>query len=74
MAPTVSSGYSITIARPRQGARATARVFGAVAVVICRELVSGSPLVATNVFVREEGEWRMSHHHAGPVVQLLAPE
>ena len=46
---------------------ATASLFGEVALVLCRELVAGSPLVATNVFVREKGEWRLMHHHSGPV-------
>jgi ketosteroid isomerase-like protein len=46
---------------------ATASVYGDVAVVACREFVAGTPLVATNVFVREGGRWRMLHHHSGPV-------
>ena len=40
---------------------------GEVAIVLCRELVSGAPLSATNVFVREADHWRMVHHHSGPV-------
>jgi ketosteroid isomerase-like protein len=40
---------------------------GNTAVVICRELVSGSPLAATNIFVREDGAWKLIHHHSGPV-------
>jgi hypothetical protein len=46
---------------------ATAVLFGEVAVVVCRELVAGSPLVATNIFVVEDGVWRLLHHHSGPV-------
>lgn len=46
---------------------ATATLFGDLAVVICRELVAGSPLVATNLFVLEDGEWRLLHHQSGPV-------
>jgi hypothetical protein len=46
---------------------ATATVFGDVAVLVCRELVAGSPLVATNVFVLEEDQWRLLHHQSGPV-------
>jgi ketosteroid isomerase-like protein len=38
-----------------------------VAIVICRELVAGSPLAATNVFVREDGAWKLLHHHSGGV-------
>ena len=37
------------------------------AYVTCRELVAGSPLAATNLFVIEDGEWRMVHHHSSPV-------
>ena len=48
---------------------ATATLFGDLALVICRELVAGSPLVATNVFVREDGAWRLLHHQSSPVYQ-----
>lgn len=41
--------------------------FGQIALVICRELVAGSPLVATNVFVREGDAWKLLHHQSGPV-------
>ena len=42
---------------------------GASAVVHCREFVAGTPLVATNIFVREEdGAWRLIHHHSSPVM------
>ena len=40
---------------------------GDVAIVLCRELVGGSPLHATNVFVREDGAWKLLHHQSGPV-------
>jgi hypothetical protein len=46
---------------------ATASIFNTTAVVICRELVAGSPLVATNVFVLEDGAWRLLHHQSGGV-------
>ena len=46
---------------------AVAHVFGEAALVLCRELVAGHPLAATNLFVREHGEWRMVHHHSSPV-------
>jgi ketosteroid isomerase-like protein len=51
---------------------ATARIFGDAAVVVCREFVAGNPLLATNVFIREDGRWRMMHHHSGPVMQTGA--
>lgn len=40
---------------------------GEMAMVACREFVSGTPVVATNLFVREDGHWRMTHHHGSPV-------
>ncbi len=45
-------------------------LLGDVAYVICRELVSGAPLAATNVFVREDGGWRIAHHHSSPVTSF----
>ncbi len=36
------------------------------AFVTCYEEVSGNYLIATNIFVREDGGWRMVHHHASP--------
>ncbi len=42
-------------------------VFGDAACVICHEHVGGGLLVATNLFVREGGAWRMVHHQAGGV-------
>ena len=41
-----------------------------VAIVICRELVSGSPLAATNVFTLQSGHWKLVHHQSGPVSSL----
>jgi len=41
-------------------------VYGETGFVICRESANGNPLVATNVFVREDGDWRLVHHQAGP--------
>jgi ketosteroid isomerase-like protein len=52
-------------------AEAEAHVLGDAAFVTCTELLNGGTLVATNLFVREDGAWRMVHHHAGPVA---APE
>jgi hypothetical protein len=46
---------------------ATVSIFESTAVVICRELVAGSPLVATNVFVLENGAWKLTHHQSGGV-------
>lgn len=46
------------------GAKAT--VHGDFAYVICYERVEGGYLIATNLFVRETGAWKMVHHQAGP--------
>jgi len=46
---------------------AAAHLVGDTAFVTCHELVSGARLVATNVFTREEGAWRMVHHHSSPL-------
>jgi len=42
-------------------------LLGDVAYVTCLELVAGSPLAATNLFMREDGAWRLVHHHSSPV-------
>ncbi|MFC6857039.1 nuclear transport factor 2 family protein [Marivibrio halodurans] len=36
------------------------------AFVLCWEAVGAQYLVATNIFVREGGRWRMVHHQSGP--------
>lgn len=43
-----------------------AHVYGDFAFVVCYEVLGGGFLIATNIFVREEGEWRLVHHQAGP--------
>jgi ketosteroid isomerase-like protein len=45
---------------------ASAYVIRDVAYVLCHEHVEQTALVATNVFVRESGGWKMVHHQAGP--------
>ena len=47
-----------------RGARA--HLLGELGVVLCYEIIGGSVLTATNIFLREGGAWRMVHHHAGP--------
>ena len=46
--------------------RAWPYVNGDSAFVICYEKLPGGDLVATNVFAREDAEWRLVHHQAGP--------
>lgn len=57
-------------------ARASAYVHGEYAYVICQEIFPGSRgrLIATNVFIRENGNWRMVHHQAGPDNEGLEQE
>lgn len=52
-------------------AGATAHVLGEVAYVVCNEVLQNAELCATNVFVREAGQWKLVHHHAGPVATHL---
>jgi ketosteroid isomerase-like protein len=49
--------------------RASVYATGEVAFVLCVERLQGGTLAATNVFVREGGEWRIVHHHAGPIAR-----
>lgn len=49
---------------------ATASIYGETALVLCEEVLDDGRLVATNLFVREDGEWRICHHQAGPLVPL----
>ena len=50
--------------------KAVAHLLGPAAFVTCFERVPGAVLVATNLFVREEGKFRMVHHQAGPLTRL----
>jgi ketosteroid isomerase-like protein len=43
-------------------------LYGDAALVLCEEELDGGTLVATNVFVREDGAWKMAHHQAGQLV------
>ena len=49
-----------------------ARVFrvGEAAYVTCTEHLARSTLIATNIFLREGGQWKIIHHQAGA---MLAP-
>jgi ketosteroid isomerase-like protein len=68
---TVMASWFAILANPAQAkivsGGAVVQVAGDVAVVVCREFVSGTPVIATNVFVLESGHWRISHHHGSPV-------
>ncbi|MCB2100011.1 MAG: nuclear transport factor 2 family protein [Rhodobacterales bacterium] len=45
---------------------ASAHIMGDVGYVICNETMPEGRLVATNLFHREDGRWRLVVHHAGP--------
>jgi ketosteroid isomerase-like protein len=44
-------------------------LFGESALVLCEEELDGGALAASNFFVREDGAWRLAHHHAGQIVR-----
>lgn len=41
------------------------------AMVILVEVIGDQALAATNVFVREDGDWRLVHHQASPLAGAL---
>jgi len=43
-------------------------LYGDLAIVTCEEALDDNTLVATNIFVREDGAWRLVHHQAGPLL------
>jgi ketosteroid isomerase-like protein len=51
-------------------------LLGETAIVTCYEGAAGHPahLAATNVFVREQGSWKMVHHHASPIQKPVMPK
>jgi hypothetical protein len=44
-------------------------LYGDTALVVCEEELEGGTLIASNLFVREDGAWHIAHHQAG---QLMA--
>lgn len=53
------SGPQVTCINPE------ATVLGEAAFVVCHEAIEDAELIATNVFVREDGRWKLVHHQAG---------
>lgn len=49
-------------------------VYGDAATVLCFEAVGGGFLIASNIFHREGGSWRMIHHQAGATNGAPPPE
>ena len=50
-----------------------AYLYGEVALVLCEEELPGGHLAATNIFIREDGAWRLTHHHASPILMRETP-
>ena len=44
------------------------RIVGDIGIVAGREVVAGVPIVATNLYRREAGTWKIIHHHGSPVL------
>jgi hypothetical protein len=44
--------------------------FGEVGLVCCYERFGNQHLIASNLFIRADGVWRMIHHHAGPLARV----
>ena len=49
----------------------TPYVLDDVAIVLCNELLNSHVLAVTNMFRREDGEWKMIHHQASPMAVSL---
>ena len=43
-------------------------LYGDLAIVTCEESLDDNTLVATNIFAREDGAWRLVHHQASPLL------
>jgi len=43
-------------------------LYGDTALVVCEEELGGGTLIASNLFVREDGAWHICHHQAGQLV------
>jgi ketosteroid isomerase-like protein len=48
-------------------------LYGDTALVVCEEELASGTLVASNLFVREDGEWRIAHHQASQLVARRPP-
>jgi hypothetical protein len=50
---------------------ARAYTLGDIAYVVCNEVFPEVQLIATNIFLLEDGKWRIVHHQAGPDNQMV---
>ncbi len=49
-------------------------VYGSFGQVVCLEIINGALLAATNLFIKEDGLWRMVNHQASPVAAAIAEQ
>ena len=49
-------------------------LYGDLAIVQCEEELETGHLVATNMFIRENGAWKMIHHQASPLLVRTGEE
>jgi hypothetical protein len=49
----------------------TVRFVAETAIVVCVEMIGERALVATNLFVQEDGAWRLALHHATPTARAI---
>lgn len=47
-------------------------LYGDTALVLCEEVLGAAVLAAANLFVREQGTWRLAHHQSGPIAEPRA--
>ncbi len=70
----VMASWAAILGNPGQGkilpGAAIVSIVGETGIVHCRELVAGAGIVATNVFVREGGGWRLALHHGSGVARM----
>lgn len=48
-------------------------LYGDTALVVCEEELAGGTLIASNLFVREDGLWRIAHHQASQLMARRPP-
>ena len=49
---------------------ARAFIYDDYAYVICREHIELNVLIATNIFLKEDGKWKIVHHQASPTLSI----
>ena len=48
-------------------------LYGDTALVVCEEELDGGTLVASNLYVRADGTWKIAHHQAGQLAARRQP-